>query len=446
MAAAAFPAGPRGGRVMGNMREFNRDSLGFIERCAREFGDVVLTRFLYVPALFLYNPEHIEYVLASGAKNFIKPLPLNSPFFTRLVGNGLIKSEGDFWRRQRRLAQPAFHRDRVNSYGRTMVEHTTRMLDSWPGGGTADAHEQMMRLTRSIVAATLFSADVSRDHPEIDDALRSIVKPFSSQATLKWILDNRLPTPGHMRFNRAVRKIDRFVYRVIAERRASGEDRGDLLSMLLAAQDEDGSQMTDTQLRDEVMTLFLAGHETTALALTWAFYLLARNADVEERLFEELTEVLGGRAPEPEDLPRLRYADRVVREAMRLYPPVWGLGRQPVADCEIGGFRVPAGMQVFAFPWAVQRDPRWFDEPLRFRPERWGEESISRLPKYAYFPFGGGPRLCIGNYFATMEAVLILSTVAQRFRLRLAQGQTVEPQTAMSLRPRGGMPMRLERR
>ncbi|MDT7689196.1 MAG: hypothetical protein QOE46_1955 [Acidobacteriota bacterium] len=446
MVAAAVPRGPRGGRVMGNMREFNRDSLDFITRCAREFGDVVRMRFLYVPACFLFNPEHIEYVLASGSKNFIKAASMRSPFFHRLVGNGLVTSEGDFWRRQRRLAQPAFHRDRVNACGETMVGTTSGMLDGWRDGAVLDAHAEMMMLTQSVVAETLFSADVSSESGEIDEALASIVRPFSSQATLKWILDNRLPTPAHLRFNRAVRKIDNFVYRIIAERRASGADTGDLLSMLLRAQDEDGTQMTDQQLRDELMTIFLAGHETTALALTWALYLLAQNPEAEERLTAELEEVLGGRAPTATDMPRLRYVEWVVKEAMRLYPPAWGVGREAVRDCEVGGYRIPAGMQLFAFQWVVQRDPRWFDEPERFRPERWGEDAISRLPKYAYFPFGGGPRLCIGNYFATMEAVLILSTIAQRFRLRLVAEQTVELLPAMSLRPKDGVLMKLESR
>ena len=446
MVAATFPQGPRGGRVMGNMREFNSDSLAFIERCAREFGDVVRTRFLYVPALFLFHPDHVEYVLASGSKNFIKAASLRSPFFRRLVGNGLVTSEGDFWRRQRRLAQPAFHRDRVEAYAETMVGFTERALTRWGDRQTLDAHEEMMLLTQQVVAQTLFSADVSGDSREIGEALSNIVRPFASQATLKWILDNRLPTPAHLRFNRDVRRIDSFVYRLIGERRASGEDTGDLLSMLLAAQDEDGSGMSDKQLRDELMTIFLAGHETTALALTWAFYLLARNPEAEAKLAAELSEVLGGRAPRVDDLPRLRYAEWVVKEAMRLYPPAWGVGREAVRECEVGGYHVPKGMQVFAFQWVIQRDPRWFTDPHAFRPERWGEESVSRLPKYAYFPFGGGPRLCIGNYFATMEAVLILSTIARRFRLRLVNEDPLELLPAMSLRPKGGVMMKLERR
>src|SRR5947209_90028 len=446
MVTAVVPQGPKGGRVMGNMREFNRDTLGFVGRCAREFGDVVLTRFLYVPAYFLFHPEHIEYVLASGSKNFIKPISFKSPFFRRLVGNGLVTSEGDFWRRQRRLAQPAFHRDRTSAYGETMVAFTERALDSWRDGETLDAHEEMMRLTQAIVVKTLFGADVSDEADRVGRAMHLIVRPFASQATLKWILDNRLPTPGHFRFNRAVREIDRVVYHIIAGRRASGEDTGDLLSMLLRAQDEDGTQMTDRQLRDEVMTLFIAGHETTALTLTWAWYLLAQNPEAEKKLHAELEEVLGGRAPSVDDLPRLRYCEWIVKESMRLYPPAWGVGRAAVRDCEVGGYRIPEGMQIFTFQWVVQRDARWYDEPESFRPERWREEVAARLPKFAYFPFGGGPPQCIGNSFATMEAVLVLSTIARRFRLRLADSHAVELLPAMSLRPKGGVWLKLERR
>ncbi len=444
---AVAPAGPRGGRVLGNMREFNADPLRFIERCAREFGDAVPTRFLYVPALFIFHPDHVEYVLASGHKKFIKSANFRSPFFRRIAGNGLVASEGDFWRRQRRLAQPAFHRDRVGAYAATMVAFAEEMLAGWREGQALDAHEEMMLLTQRVVARTLFTADVAGEAGEMAGALSRIVRPFASQTTLKWILDNRLPTPAHLRFDRDVRLIDRFVYRLIGERRASGEGTGDLLSMLLGARDEDGGGMTDRQLRDELMTIFLAGHETTAIALTWAWLLLARNPEAEARLHAELGEVLaGGRAPTLADLPRLRYAEWVVKESLRLYPPAWGVGRECVRECEVGGLRVPAGVQVLGFPWVIQRDPRWFRDPLAFRPERWGGEEAARLPRYAYFPFGGGPRVCIGNYFATMEAVLILSAVARRFRLRLVGEEPVEPMPALTLRPKGGVPVRLEAR
>jgi cytochrome P450 len=432
------PPGPKGHPILGVMSEFNRDTLGFIERC-KEYGDVVRARFFYVPAYFLYNPNDIEYILSTNARNFIKAMSLRSNFFGRLVGNGLLTSEHDFWRRQRRLAQPAFHRQRISAYGDVMVDFTSRMISSWQPGETRDIHRDMMRLTLEIVARTLFNADVSGDAERVGQVLSEIVKPFASQATLKWILDNRLPTPAHFRFHRLARQIDEIVFRFIADRRASGRDEGDLLSTLLQSQDEDGSHMTDRQLRDEVMTLFLAGHETTAITLTWSWYLLAINPEAEQKFHHELKEVLDGRTPTAADLPRLKYTEQIAKESMRLYPPAYGVGRQAIEDCEIGGFRIPAKSQVFAFQWVTQRDPRYFEEPEKFKPERWTEEFNGRLPKYAYFPFGGGPRACIGNSFAMMEIVLVLATIGQKFQLSLASNQTVEVLPALSLRPRDGI-------
>lgn len=437
---APLPPGPKGNPILGVMPEFNRDTLGFIERC-RNYGDVVSMRFLYLTAYFLYHPDDIEYVVSTNARNFIKSRTLRSPFFQRLVGNGLLTSEHEEWKRQRRLAQPAFHRQRINSYGEVMVDYTARTIAGWKSGEERDIHRDMMRLTLEIVVKTLFNADVSADADKVGRVLSQIVKPFASQATLKWIMDNRLPTSAHRRFNRDANEIDQIVYRIIAERRASGGDQGDLLSMLLQAHDDDGSQMNDKQLRDEVMTLFLAGHETTALTLSWAWYLLAKNPDTERKFHAELDEVLGGRLPTMDDLPRLRYCEMIAKESMRLYPPAYGLGREATAECEIGGFRVPAKSQIFMFQWVTQRDPRFFAEPERFNPDRWTEEFSNSLPKYAYFPFGGGPRFCIGNSFATMEIILVLATIGQRFRLMLAPNHSVSLLPAMSLRPRDGIRM-----
>src|SRR5438094_4733861 len=362
------PPGPKGTPVMGVMREFNADSLGFIERVQREYGDVVWMRFLYVPALFLYHPDDIEYVLATNPRNFIKSMSLRSNFFQRLVGNGLLTSHGEVWKRQRRLTQPAFHRERIAMYAGTMVDYTTRLISSWEAGESRDIHRDMMRLTLEIVVRCLFSADVSNDVDEVGATLKELVKPFASQATLKWILNNRLPTPAHFRFHALAKKIDNVVYRIITERRAAGKDEGDLLSMLLAARDEDGSQMSDRQLRDEVMTLFLAGHETTALTLAWSWYLLGVNPEAERKFYAELDEVLGDRAPTAADLPRLKFTEQIAKECLRLYPPAYGLGREAVNDFEIGGYQIRAGTQVFMFQWATQRDPRFYDEPEAFRP------------------------------------------------------------------------------
>ena len=252
-ARAPLPPGPKGQLFLGVMPEFNRDTLGFITRC-RDYGDVVRTRFFYVTAYFLYHPDDIEYVVSTNARNFVKAMSLRSNFFQRLVGNGLLTSEGEVWKRQRRLAQPAFHRQRISAYGDVMVDFTQRMISTWREGEIRDIHRDMMRLTLEIVVRTLFNADVSQDADKVGQVLSRIVKPFASQATIKWILDNRLPTFAHRAFHREARKIDNIVYRIIADRRANGLDQGDLLSMLLEAHDEDGSQMTDKQLRDEVMT------------------------------------------------------------------------------------------------------------------------------------------------------------------------------------------------
>lgn len=442
---APLAPGPKGNLLLGVMPEFSRDTLGFIER-SRDYGDVVSMRFLYLTSYFLYHPNDIEYVLATNAKNFIKSRNQRSPLFQRLVGNGLLTSEGEVWKRQRRLAQPAFHRQRINAYAETMVNYAERMASTWRAGEERDIHRNMLRLALEIVVKTLFNSDVSAEAEKVGRVLSRLVTPFAGQATLKWIVDNRLPTATHRLFNEDAREIDEIVYRIINERRRSRQDEGDLLSMLLNVQDEDGSQLSDKQLRDEVMTIFLAGHETVALTLSWTWYLLAQNPETEKKFHAELAEVLGGRLPTMADLSRLPYTDMIARESMRLYPPAYALGREAIAECEIGGFRVPAGAQVFMFQWATQRDGRFFSNPAAFQPERWTREFTDSLPKYAYFPFGGGPRACIGNYFAMMEVVLLLATIGQRFRFSLVPNHSVSLLPAMSLRPKDGIKVRVENR
>ena len=451
MSANASRAAPRvpGRLLTGVMPEFTRDSLAFVLKVAREYGDVARARFLYVDAYFVSRPDLIERVLVAENRNFIKPRSFRTPFFSRIVGQGLLTSEGDFWRRQRRLAQPAFHRDRISAYADEMTDSAERLIAGWRDAETRDLHEDMQRLTMEIVTRTLFSAQLDdADAKVIWEALAEIARPFSRQATLKWIADNRLPTRAHRRYFRNVARLDEVVYRIITARRASGEDRGDLLSMLLAARDEGGGRMSDLQLRDEVMTLFLAGQETTALALTWAWHLLAENPEAEASLHAELDDVLeDGRGARFDDLPRLRFAEAVVKESMRLYPPAWGVGREAARACEVGGYRIPRGAQVFMMTYAVQRDARFFREPESFRPERWTNGETHDLPKFAYFPFGGGPRLCIGNSFAMTETVISLATIARRFRFRHAPGRAaVSPLPAMSLRLRDGLKVVVARR
>jgi cytochrome P450 len=303
-----------------------------------------------------------------------------------------------------------------------------------------------MVLTLKIAVKTLFNVDAERDVVLMSALSDELIKMFELQDSSMWLAHNFLPTSANLRFRRLIKRLDEFIYDIIRQRRHGSEDTGDLLSMLLGAQDEDGSQMTDRQLRDEVMTLFLAGHETTALALSWTWCLLSQHPEAEARLVTELESVLGGRAPRVDDLPSLRYAEAIIKETMRLYPPAWAFGRQAIEDCEIGGYAVPKGRQLYFFPWVVHRDPRHFDYPGEFRPERWADEKMKQLPRYAYFPFGGGPRGCIGNSFAMMEAILVLTTVAQRYRLKLAEGQVIEPWPVFTLRPKYGIRMTMGRR
>ena len=433
---------PAGNFLLGHLLEVNRDHLGFLLKCARRHGDYVALRFGRRPIIVLNNPRDVEAVLVTQQRNFVKG------YFYRLLGpllgNGLLTSEGDFWLRQRRLAQPAFHRERINSYARTMVAYTHDLLEQWSDGAERDVHDDMMRLTLRVVGKTLFDTDFDSAAPEIGTSLASALRELSAQMVgPEFLLPAAIPTPSRIRLRRAVERLDPFVLRIIQERRARVEDRGDLLSALLRARDDDGSGMTDQQLRDEAMTIVLAGHETTALALSWTWYLLSQHPEVEQRLSAELTDVLKGRPPGPEDVAQLPFTEAVLLETMRLYPPIFGIGRESIAACDLNGFALPAHTNVYMVPYVIQRDPRYFDEPDQFRPERWLDGLAKRLPRFAYFPFGGGPRLCIGQPFAMLESVLILSTIAQRWRLRLAAGQQVGMLPALTLRPKYGMRMRI---
>lgn len=435
------PPGPKGRPVAGNLPEYARDQLGFLTRCAREYGDVVRLRFVHVPILLLNHPDHIERVLVRSNRGFIKDKAERSGL--SFLGSGLLTSEGDFWRRQRRLAQPAFHKDRVDAYRATMVGDAEEMLAGWRDGEVRDVVQEMSGLTLGIVAKTLFGSISRSEREAVGASLQEILARFIGGVLFK--VPERIPTPANLRFRRAIRRLEAVIYGIIERRRKSGEDAGDLLSMLLAVRDEEtGETMSDRQLRDEVMTILLAGHETTALNLAWTFYLLAGHPEVESKLLAELEAMLGDRPPGAADLRRLTYTDAVVKESLRLYPPAWGFGREALSDEEFGGYRVPAGTQIIVSQWVTHRDERFFENAAGFVPERWLDGSTDGLPRYAYFPFGGGPRLCIGRSFATMEAVLLLATIASRFRLRPVGGPVV-PRPSLSLRPDGGMRMSLEK-
>lgn len=411
---------------------------------ARRYGDVVYIPLGRQHIYCISHPDAIRDVLVTHQNKFKKSRMLERARV--LLGDGLLTSEGEHHRRQRRLVQPAFHRDRLAGYGAVMVDRTAVVRDQWQSGQAFDVLQEMMRLTLAIVAKTLFSTDVDSEADDIHAALSEvfglfeiILMPFSE------ILE-KLPLPSVRRFKRARRRLDETIYRLIAERRAHPRDSGDLLSMLLLAQDDEGSGgMSDTQVRDEALTLFLAGHETTANALTWAWYLLSQNPEAEAAFHAELDRVLAGRLPSFEDLPQLRYTESVFAEALRMFPPAWGIGRRALEDFSVGEFVIPARSVVLMSPYVVHRDPRWFPDPLVFRPERWLEEHPTR-PKFAYFPFGGGARVCIGERFAWMEGTLLLAAIGQRWRLRLEPGHRVETHARITLRPKFGMRMIAERR
>jgi cytochrome P450 len=432
------PPGPKQHWLFGNLKEFSRDRLGALTRWQREYGDIVRVRFGPRRILFLNHPDLVEDVLVDQNRKFIKHYRLRSA--SRTLGNGLLTSEGDFWRAQRKLAQPAFHRDRVAAYAGVMVDFTERMLASWRDGQVRDVQADMMALTLEIVAKTLFDAEIGSDSVEAGAAMEVLMNSFISRTARLVPMPHWVPTPVNLRVERAARRLDRIILEIIAKRRESGEDRGDLLSMLLHAQDEEsGRRMTDQQLRDEAMTLFMAGHETTANTLAWVWYLLATHPECEVKLHAELDAVLPARNPTFADLPRLKYTGLVVTEALRLFPTVWMLGRENLEPVEIAGYRIPTGTTVFMPQWTVHRDARWFEDPESFLPERWQTGLQEGIPRYAYFPFGGGPRICIGNNFALMEASLLLATIARRYRLLLAPDAVVTPLPTMTLRPAHGV-------
>lgn len=411
--------------------------IALFEHLAQTYGHMAHYRLGLSHIVFVNEPDFIHEILINQPQNFIKERTQRR--MKILLGEGLITSDGEVHRRQRRIAAPAFHRQRIQAYGVMMVERAADMRAQWQPGVAVDLASQMMQLALQVVARTLFNTDVTEDVLQINDEVNVIMQLYNflialprAEAYLHW------PVPGLMRFRRARARLDKVVQRMIAEHRADGMDRGDLLSMLVASRDEeaDHSGMTDEQLRDEVLTIFLAGYETVANALTWTWYLLAQNPAAEAKLHKEIDIVLGDRLPGLEDLPQLRYTEMVLAESMRLYPPAWAMGRQSTADVELGPFRFPGGTYFFFSQYIIQRRAEYFPDPLRFDPERFQPEQKVGRPRFAYFPFGGGGRQCIGEAFAWMEGVLMIATLAQKWRLRFVPGQVVEVQPKITLRPK----------
>ena len=442
MGTATLPPGPKGNFLLGSLNEIRRDELDFLTHCVKEYGDVCYVRVVNIPAYIVSNPDDIETVLITKNSNFIKSVFLKES--RALLGQGLLTSEGSFWLRQRRLLQPAFHHSRIAGYAKTMMEYTDRMLESWKDGEVRDIHEDMTNLTMEIISQVLLGNDISSDTREAGEALRIFFDQFDDRFGL-YVIPDWLPTPGNIRYRNAIRRLNQIVGRVIHERLTQSGDRGDILSSLLRVQDEDGTRMTENQVRDEVMTLFFTGHETTALALSWTWYLLAQHPEVAAKLSEELGTVLAGRAPTTEDIPKLTYTDWIVKESLRLYPPAYGIVRESLNDVEIGGYTIPKGATVAIFQWSVHRDPRYYEDPEVFRPERWDNNFAKSLPRCAYIPFGAGPRICIGNTFALTEVALLLATIAQKFQVTLAPNHKVALSPSLTLRPRKGIKVRLKK-
>ncbi|HET7566034.1 MAG TPA: cytochrome P450 [Gemmatimonadaceae bacterium] len=446
MSTTLLPPGPRTripGRALFGMQ---RDRLGFVQRLARDYGDIAHVKIGPQHIYLLSRPEDIRDVLVTNHRNFRKARGLERAKL--LLGNGLLTSEGDFHLRQRRLAQPAFHRQRIAQYANAMVACALRARDRWHDGEERDIARDMTALTLAIVGRTLFDTDVEAEAPEIGDALTTSLELFRIALLPFSELIDTLPLPSVRRFRQARARLDATIYRIIRERRANSEDRGDLLSMLLLAHDTegDGAGMTDEQLRDEAMTIFLAGHETTANALTWSWYLLSLHPDVERAMHAEVDAVLEDRPATMDDVARLPYTRMVLAESMRLYPPAWIIGRKSIDDYEVSGYRIPAGSVLLMSQYVVHHDARHYPDPERFAPERWTPEAQAARAKFSYFPFGGGPRQCIGEHFAWTEGILLLATIAQRWRLRHVAGHRVALQPLITLRPRYGMRMTIHRR
>jgi len=429
--------------MLGTIRAFQRDPLRFLLELTRQYGDLVFLRFLGWPVYLVNHPEDIKRVLQEHHRSYNKDT-IDYRLLRPLLGNGLLTNDGASWLHQRRLIQPVFHRQRLAALDTLMSDATLAMLERWREdvlrAQPLDVAAEMTRLTFSIVGQALFTMDLHAEGDTVRGALttmnQSIIDSFYTPFSPLRILTAR------KRLRTAYRTLDQIVQTIIAEHRRQPQDTGDVLSRLLLARDEEtGQGMDDRQVRDEVVTLLLAGHETTSNALAWTWYLLAQHPAVEQRLHIELDEVLGGRIPTGEDLPRLPYSRMVIEEAMRLYPPAWSFSRNALAEDELAGYPIPAGSLILLCPYTTHRHPAFWEQPEDFDPLRFTPECIASRPPYAYFPFGGGPRLCIGSTFAMMEAQLILATVAQRYRLCLSGATHIEPEPLVTLRPCGGLPM-----
>jgi cytochrome P450 len=441
---SGLPPGPKGTPIGGSIGRFGDGLLDFLLDTAREYGPIASARVGWKRIFLVSDPDLIEQVLVRDAKHYIKHFGLRA--FKPALGNGLISSEGAYWRGQRRLMQPVFTPARVRSYAPVMAELTEAMLEGWREDDAVHIEYVFGELTSRIALKTLFNLDDPGDRQRFSDTLKYAFNIMT--ARLRRIIKAPLwlPTPETIRLSRAMAELDRTIQGFIEAGRARGKSGGDLLSRLVFATREDGTRMSDRELRDEAMTLYLASHETTALTLAWTWVLVSQHPRVEAKLADEWRRVLGGRTPTAEDVPNLPYTANVVAEAMRIYPPVYVIGREATTDLELGGYRVKRGYTVLMSQWVNHRDPEYFPDPESFKPERWDDGLAKRIPKFAYYPFGGGQRICIGNSFALMEAAIILAAVGQRYRFTVDDGYEVAFKPQITLMPLGGIPATLQRR
>lgn len=441
-----LPPGPPSFPVLGGLPWLVDDFLGAMLRFRERYGDVVYVPMPRAEMFVLSHPEDIQAVLVGEHAHVMKDLVTR--LLGRVVGQGLLTSEGDTWKRQRRIAAPSFQPRHVARYAEAMVENTRALAGRLPDRSVRDVHVDMMRITLEIVVDTMFGAETGRDLDTVRELVDTLLRSYSHEVlTWRRLVPPRLRPDAHARIDDAIARLDAILYELIAARRQAGADGDSLLDRLLRAQDDDGRRMSDQQLRDEVATVFLAGHETTALALSYALHSLAADPWVARQLVREVDEVLGGRPATVEDVPRLRLVDAVLREAMRLYPPAYAVGRELLDDRTIAGFSMPKGSQLLMAQWVVHRDPRWYEEPERFLPWRWLDGLAQRLPRFAYFPFGGGPRICVGNHFAMLEGVLVLATLMQTIEVRpRVPAHVLRPRNSVTLRPTTGVWLEVRRR
>ncbi|HEY0677992.1 MAG TPA: cytochrome P450 [Chitinophagaceae bacterium] len=446
MDRAKLPPGPKPKTPLGHLFSFRRDSIGFIKKIAQEYGDIVHFRIGPLRLVLLNHPDFIKEVLTTHYRNFVKGRPLEMAKV--LLGEGLLTSEGEFHKRQSRLIQPAFHRNMIEGCASSITTCATRMMNGWEEGMRVEMKDAMTNMSISIAGKTLFNADIESEAAEINKALDTATDLFGriSLPFSEFLL--KLPLPGTLRFYKAKARLDKTVYRMINDRRQKRENKGDLISILLNAQDEksEGVPLSDRQVRDEAMTLFLTAFDTTSTALTWTWYLLSQNPEAEAELHEEIDRVLNGRLPTAEDVPQLKFTRMVFGESMRMFPPSYLIPRQALEDFPIDKYVIPKGTIILMSPYLIHHDPRFHPNPEKFDPRAWDKRSNGQNSKYEYFPFSRGPRSCIGEPFAWMQGIMVIASVAQTWRLKLATGHPVELLPLLNLRSKYGMMMTLERR